>query len=132
MRRVARAVHNGLLMLNKTEKLNVQNGALPEITSEDFATEVLASRQPVLVEFWTPWSRPCQVLDSVLQKLATDCAGKVKVLKVNADACLDLSLVYDIQSVPTLLCFVEGNPNWRVVGTATSAAIKAKLNGLLE
>jgi thioredoxin len=119
-------------MLNKTEKLNVQNGALPEITSDDFATEVLASKQPVLVEFWTPWSRPCQVLDSVLQKLATDCAGKIKVLKVNADDCLDLSLVYDIQSVPTLLCFVEGNPSWGIVGTATSDAIKTKLNGFLE
>ena len=118
-------------MLNKTEKLDVQNGALSEITSADFAAEVLSSKQPILVEFWTPWSRPCQVLDSVLQKVATDYAGKIKVRKVNAD-CLDLSLVYDIQSVPTLLCFVKGNPNWRVVGTATSAAIKAKLNGLLE
>jgi len=119
-------------MLNKTEKLNFQNGTVPEITSEDFLAEVLASKQPVLVEFWTPWSRPCQVLDSVLQKVARDYTGKIKVRKVNADECLDLSLVYDIQSVPTLLCFVEGNPNWRVVGTATSAAIKAKLNGLLE
>ena len=132
MRRVARAVHNGLLMLNKTEKLNVQSEALPEIKSEDFAAEVLSSKQPVLVEFWTPWSRPCQVLDSVLQKLATECIGKIRLLKVNADDCLDLSLVYDIQSVPTLLCFVEGNPSWRIVGTATSDAIKAKLNGLLE
>ena len=119
-------------MFNKTEKLNFQKGAVAEITAEDFPTEVLASKQPVLVEFWTPWSRPCQVLDSVLQKVATDCAGKIKVLKVNADDCLDLSLVYDIQSVPTLLCFVEGNPSWRIVGTATSAAIKARLNGLLE
>lgn len=119
-------------MLNKTEKLNVQNGALPEIASEDFITEVLASKRPVLVEFWTPWSRPCQVLDSVLQKLASDSAGKIKVLKVNADNSLDLSLVYDIQSVPTLVCFVEGNPSWSIVGTATSDAIKAKLNGLLE
>ena len=119
-------------MLNKTENLNAQNGALPEITSEDFVAEVLASKQPVLVEFWTPWSRPCQVLDSLLQKLATDCAGRIKVVKVNADDCLDLSLVYDIQSVPTLLCFVEGNPRWSIVGTATSDAIKAKLNGHLE
>ena len=119
-------------MLNKTEKLNVQNEALPEITSEDFVAEVLASKQPVLAEFWTPWSRPCQVLDSVLQKLATDCAGKIKLLKVNADDCLDLSLVYDIQSVPTLFCFVEGHPAWSIVGTATSDAIKGKLNGLLE
>jgi thioredoxin 1 len=129
---VARAVHNGYLMLNKTEKLDVQNGALSEITSEDFVAEVLSSKQPVLVEFWTPWSRPCQVLDSVLQKFATDCEGKIKVVKVNADDCLDLSLVYDIQSVPTLIFFVEGNLSWRIVGTATSDAIKAKLNGFLE
>ena len=119
-------------MFNKTEKLNFQNGTIPEITSEDFLVEVLASKQPVLVEFWTPWSRPCQVLDSVLQKVATDCEGKIKVVKVNADDCLDLSLVYNIQSVPTLVCFVEGNLSWRIVGTATSDAIKAKLNGLLE
>ena len=119
-------------MLNKTEKPNVQNRTLPEITSEDFTAEVLASKLPVLVEFWTPWSRPCQVLDSVLQNLTTDCAGKIKVLRVNADDCLELSLVYDIRSVPTLLCFVEGNPTWSIVGTATSGAIKAKLNGLLE
>ena len=119
-------------MLNKAEKLNVQNGTLPEITSGNFIAEVLESNRPVLVEFWTPWSRPCQVLDSVLQELTVDCAGKIKMLKVNADDCLDLSLVYDIQSVPTLLCFVEGNPSWSIVGTATGEAIKAKLNGLLE
>jgi thioredoxin 1 len=119
-------------MLNKTEKLDVQNGALSEITSADFAAEVLSSKQPILVEFWTPWSRPCQVLDSVLQKVATDCEGKIKVVKVNADDCLDLSLVYNIESVPTLLFFVEGNLSSRIVGTATSDAIKATLNGLLE
>src|SRR5215472_17903029 len=103
-------------MLNKTEKLTQpiapgndpprvqlaqpagQNGALPEITSDDFFGEVLVSKRPVLVEFWTSWSRPCQVLDSVLRQVAVDCAGKLKVVKVNADDSLDLSLVYDIQS----------------------------------
>ena len=119
-------------MSNKTEKLNLQNGAVPEIRSEDFIAEVLASEQPVLVEFWTSWSHPCQVLHSALQQLVTDFAGRLKVVKVNADDCLDLSLVYDIQSVPTLICFVEGNPRWSIVGTATTDAIKAKLNGLLE
>ena len=119
-------------MFEKTEKLNLQNRRLPEITSENFVAEVLASRQPVLVEFWTPWSRPCQVLDSVLEKVAADGVGRIKVLKVNADDCLDLSLVYDIQSVPTLVCFVEGNPAWRIVGTASSDAIQARLNGTLE
>ena len=54
-------------------------------------------------------------------------AGKAKVVKVNADDCLDLSLCYDIQSIPTLLYFVEGKPRLRIVGTATKQAILAKL-----
>ena len=121
-----------LNMLKNTGKLNTQNGALPLINAIDFKTEVLESQQPVLVVFWAPWSRPCQVIDSVLQELASACAGKVKLVKVNADDSLDLSLWYDIQSVPTLVYFVKGNPSLRIVGTATRDAIMAKLNGLSE
>jgi len=107
--------------------MNAQNGALLAIAAEDFKAEVLESPQPVLVEFWAPWSRPCQVFDSVLQELTSACAGRFKVVKVNADDSLDLSLWYEIQSVPTLLYFVGGNPCLRIVGTATKEAILAKL-----
>ena len=117
----------GLVMLKNTENMNTQNGALLAIAAEDFKAEVLESKQPALVEFWAPWSRPCQVFDPVLQELASSCAGKVKVVKVNADDSLDLSLWYDIQSVPTLIYFVAGNPCLRIVGTATKEAILAKL-----
>jgi thioredoxin 1 len=121
-----------LIMLKNTENLNVQDGALPLLAAEDFKTEVLESKQPVLVEFWAPWSRPCQVFDAVLQELASPCSGNVKVVKVNADDSLDLSLWYDIQSVPTLLYFVRGNPCLRIVGTATKEAILAKLKTLSQ
>ena len=114
-------------MFNEPEKTNTQNGELITIAAKDFKAEVLESTQPVLVEFWAPWSRPCQVLDSVLRELASLCAGKVKVVKVNADDSLDLSLCYEIQSVPTLLCFVRGNPCLRIVGTATKEAILSKI-----
>ena len=114
-------------MFDKSENMNTQNGALLAIAAEDFKAEVLESNQPVLVEFWVPWSQPCQVFDSVLRELASACAGKVKVVKVNADDSLDLSLWYEIQSVPTLLCFVRGNSCLRIVGTATKEAILAKL-----
>ena len=97
------------------------------ITEATFEAEVLKSEQPVLVVFGTPWSRPCQVLDPILQELARDWAGKVKVVKVNADDSLDLSLCYDIQSIPTLLYFVEGKLRVQIVGTATKEAIIAKL-----
>jgi thioredoxin 1 len=119
-------------MFNEPENMNTQNGALLAIAAKDFKAEVLESNQPVLVEFWAPWSRPCQVFDSVLRELASACAGKVKVVKVNADDSLDLSLWYDIQSVPTLLCFVRGNPCLRIVGTATKEAILAKIKPISQ
>ena len=119
-----------LVMLKNTENLNTQNDTLPLVAAEDFNAEVLESKQPVLVEFWASWSRPCQVFDSVLRELASAC--KVKVVKVNADDNLDLSLWYDIQSVPTLVYFVRGNPCLRIVGTATKEAILAKLEPFSE
>jgi len=121
-----------LAMLKNAENLNDQNEALPLIESADFKSEVLQSDQPVLVEFWSPWSRPCQVFEPVLQELSRACAAEFKVLKINADDSLDLSLCYDIQSVPTLLYFVQGNPRLRIVGTATRQAILAKLKTFSE
>ena len=132
-RHVAQAVHKSLVMLNKTENMNTRQDALPvAVAAVNFTAEVLESKQPVLVEFWAPWSRSCQVFDAVLAELADTLAGSVKVTKVNADDNLELSLWYDIQSVPTLLCFVEGNARLRIVGTATKEAILAKLKPLSE
>ena len=105
-----------------------QNGpSTANLGEANFGAEVLQSKQPVLVAFWAPWSRACQVLDPVLEELASALEGKAKVVKVNADDSLDLSVWYDIQSIPTLLYFVEGTPRLRMVGTATREAILAKL-----
>ena len=98
------------------------------ITEAAFEAEVLKSEKPALVVFGAPWSRPCQVLEPILQELARDWAEKVKVVSINADDSLDLSLCYDIQSIPTLLYFVEGKLRVQIVGTATKDAILAKLN----
>jgi thioredoxin 1 len=119
-------------MWKENEKPNIQRGALPVITAETFTTEVLTSKKPALVEFSSPWSRLCQVSDFVLQEIARECAGKIKVVKVNADDSLDLSLAYEIRFVPTLLYFVGGKPRERVVGTASKEAILAKLKPLSE
>ena len=98
-----------------------------EIVEDQFRAEVINSKQPVLVEFWAPWSRPCGILDTILHEIAEEGPGAVKVVRVNADGHPDLSLWYDIQSVPTLLFFWEGEPRSRIVGTATKEAILAKL-----
>ena len=101
--------------------------SLRVIGAADFEPEVLQSKQPVLVAFFAPWSRPCQVLDAALREATAACGDRAKIVKVNADDNPELSLYYDVQSLPTLLYFVEGVPCLRIVGTATKEAILARL-----
>ena len=110
---------------------NQNSAPIIEIGEANFKSEVLQSKLPVLVAFWAPWSRPCQIFSSALDAVATECAASVKVVKVNADDDLDLSLVYEIQSIPTLLFFVDGSLRARAVGTASKEAILSKWQSLL-
>ncbi len=110
----------------------VNEPKLVAIAAQNFKAEVLESKLPVLVEFWTGWSQPCQISHSVLQSVAGDLAGKIKVVKINADDSLELSLAYEIQSIPTLIYFVDGKPRFRIVGTASKEAILAKLKALSQ
>ena len=98
-----------------------------EASEANFEAEVLRSRKPVLVEFWAPWSQPCRILESVLNEIATTCRGTVKFVRVNADDNPDLSLWYEVQSIPTLLYFVSGSIRAKVVGTASKEAILTRL-----
>jgi thioredoxin 1 len=98
-----------------------------EVGETNFESEVLKSQQPVLVVFWAPWSRPCQVLRPVLDEVVAACAGRVKVVNVNADDNPGLGVDYEIQSIPALLCFVGGNERARIIGTASKEAILSKL-----
>ena len=103
-----------------------------EINEPDFEEEVMKRKQPILVAFSAAWSRPCQILDSVLVEVAAACAGRVKVVRINADNNPDLSLVLGIQSIPTLLYFVEGNLRAKIVGTASKQAIFSKLQSVTD
>jgi thioredoxin 1 len=103
-----------------------------EINEPDFEREVLKSTQPVLVLFWTAWSQPCRRLGPVLEEVAAGCNGRAKVVKVNADDNPNLGMSYWIQSIPTLLYFINGEERARIVGTASKEAILAKLKLLAE
>ena len=74
-----------------------------EFTDQNFETEVLNSQQPVLVDFWAEWCPPCRALTPTIEKLANDYAGKVKVGKVDTDSNRDISIKYNISSIPTVL-----------------------------
>ena len=103
---------------------------LLDVGEARFKSEVLLYPGMVLVAFVAPWSRPCHVIDGVLGEVATACAGRPKLVRVNADDNPELSLWYEVQSIPTLLYFVDGRLRARLVGTASKEAILAKMESL--
>jgi thioredoxin 1 len=106
--------------------------ATVEIGAATFEAEVLRSKRPTLVAFCSPWSRPCQILRSSLEAVASACDRSVRVCSVNADDNPDLSIWYEIQSVPTLLYFLNGRLCAKTVGTVTPEAILSKLQSVLQ
>jgi thioredoxin 1 len=111
--------------------MNATKAQIVEIGETNFESEVLRSKEPVMVAFSAPWSRPCHIIRLVVDEVASACAGRVKVLRVNVDDHPDLGAWYDIQSIPTLLCFVSGKVCVRIVGTASKEAILSKLEPFL-
>ena len=101
-----------------------------QVDYASFGSEVLQSTEPVLVVFSALWSRPCAILEPVLDEIASECSDELKVARVNADGNLDLSWCYDVRFIPTLLYFVSGNVRARIVGTATKEAILSKLESI--
>ena len=113
-------------------KTNPDNRPIIEIGEANFESEVLRCKQPVLVAFSASWSRPCQILDSVMEEVAAACTGRGKIVKINADNNPDLSLVWKIQSIPALLYFVDGNLRAKIIGTASKEAILSKLRSVTD
>jgi thioredoxin 1 len=101
-----------------------------EINEANFENEVLQATQPVLVDFWAEWCRPCKMLAPVLDEIALEQAGRVKVAKVNVDSNSGLAARYGIQSIPALLYFVGGEVRDQTVGVQSKRAIAAKLEKL--
>jgi thioredoxin 1 len=87
-----------------------------EFTDQNFQTEVLESSQPVLVDFWAPWCGPCRMIAPVVEELAAENAGKVKIGKVNVDESSQTAATYGVSSIPTLMLFKNGDVVDRFVG----------------
>ena len=87
-----------------------------KLTSANFNEEVLQSKLPVIVDFWAPWCRPCQMLGPIIEQLATELEGKVKVGKINVDEEGELAYQYRVSSIPTVILFRDGKKASQVVG----------------
>ena len=94
------------------------------LTDDNFATEVLQSGQPILVDFWAEWCGPCKMLAPILDELAEEYNGRVKIGKVNIDDHQSLAAQYGIRSIPTLLLFHQGQVADQLVGLRSKRDLK--------
>ena len=97
---------------------------LVETGDGDFDAVVTESRLPVLVDVWAPWCGPCRAVTPVVEQLARERAGRLKVTKVNADTAPATSSRLQVTGIPTLLLFVEGREQARLVGAQPAASIQ--------
>jgi thioredoxin 1 len=92
------------------------DGKPVEVGDGNFESEVLKSEIPVIVDFWAPWCAPCRVAAPVLESLATEYAGKIKICKLNVDNARQTAMKYSIRSIPTLIFYKGGKPVDQVIG----------------
>lgn len=100
-------------------------------TDQNFGQEVIKSNIPVVVDFWAPWCAPCRVVSPVIEELAKDYAGKVRVGKLNVDDNPNTASQYGIMSIPTVSIFKNGRPVKMIIGAQGKENYKRVIDEIL-
>src|SRR6478752_10192427 len=104
-----------------------ENSATAVVTDDSFSQDVLTSSTPVLVDFWATWCGPCKMIAPVLEEIASEKAGELKVVKLDVDANPATARDFQVVSIPTLILFKDGEPVKRIVGAKGKAALLKEL-----
>jgi thioredoxin 1 len=97
------------------------------VTDQSFEQEVLQSPVPVLVDFWAAWCGPCKAIAPTVDQMAVEYAGKLKVVKIDVDANMEVSNRYGIMSIPSLVLFKNGQVVEKIVGALPKPAVVSKI-----
>jgi thioredoxin 1 len=103
-----------------------------ELSETNFEQEVLKATIPVLVDFWAVWCGPCKMIAPIVEELATEYEGKLKIGKVDVDSHQQIAMQYGIRSIPTLLVFKEGKVVEQLVGAVPKKSLVEKLSKYLN
>jgi thioredoxin 1 len=106
-------------------------GNVREVTDNTFAQEVLHSTSPVLVDVWADWCGPCKAIAPIVEELAREYEGRLKVMKLDVDENPRTASTYQVQSIPTLLVFKDGKLAERIVGAVPKQVIIDKLQSVV-
>jgi len=97
------------------------------LTNDTFKTTIAGATTPVLVDFWAPWCGPCKAIAPILEELAEEFAGKLRIAKINIDDNAEIATEHGIRAIPTMLLFKNGKLVEQIVGMLPKAALKEKL-----
>ena len=106
-------------------------GKLPDVTDASFQTEVLESDIPILVDFWAPWCGPCRVVHPILEEMAAERGGELRIVSLNVDDNQQTAARYEVLSIPTMILFRGGAETKRVVGALPKRRLEAELEPAL-
>lgn len=101
------------------------------VTDKTFEQEVLKAEMPVLIDFWAEWCGPCKMVAPVVEELAGDYDGRIKVVKLDVDQSPTVASRYGIRSIPTLLFFKNGQPVNQVIGAVPKQLLQQKIDQVL-
>lgn len=110
----------------------MSNSNIIHIDASNWQKEVMESPLPVLVDFWAEWCGPCRAIAPVLEEIAAELAGKLKIAKVNVDEHPELAAQFGIRSIPTLLVFKGGTVQQQMVGAMPKGVLLSKLDSVLS